>query len=140
MGMVAKNWNGPSIEARINRAAGRAIVGIGMAVAVETKVVTHVVSGNLRRSVHAAPVRYTDAEADVRNVEVGYADLMLLYGPPPPTYTKLGPAIEVGSWLPYACVEWVGRMHPGVTLGLEAVRGMRADRIVYTAFKAEGLV
>jgi hypothetical protein len=140
VGQVGKNsWFGPEIVARINRASGRAIVGIGMAVAVETKVVTHVVSGNLRRSIHAAPVRYTDAEADLRNVE-SFADLMLLYGPPPPTRTPLGPAIEVGSWLPYACVEWVGRMHPGITLGLEAVRGQRAHRIVYTAFKAEGLV
>jgi hypothetical protein len=139
MGQVSKSWYGPELEAKIKRATGRSIVAIGMAIAVETKIVCHVVSGNLRRSIHAAPIRYTDADQDLRNVET-YADLMLLYGPPPPTWTPLGPSIEVGSWLPYACVEWVGRMHPGVTQGLEMVRGQRADKIVFAAFKAEGLV
>lgn len=122
----------------INRASGRAAVGIGVAAAVETKRVTHVVSGNLRRSVHAAPAGYDDAEADQKLS--ASADLMLALGPPAWLQTPLGPAVEVGSWLPYACVEWIGRAHPGITQGLEAVRGTRADMIVRQAFAEEGLL
>jgi hypothetical protein len=66
-------------------------------------------------------------------------DLSLEGGHIEPTETPLGPTVEVGSWLDYACVEWVGRGHPGVTQGLEAVRGARADLIVAQAFREERL-
>ena len=130
------------IQDKVNRASGRAIVGIGVAVAIETKLVTHVISGTLRRSVHAAPEGY---EVEFGRYGAGdeemaqQGDLMMIYGPPSPTPTPFGPVIEVGSWLPYACAEWVGRGHPGVTQGLEMVRGRRADLIVAQAFREEGL-
>lgn len=130
------DWRGAELLLRANRAAGRAIVAIGTNVAVETKGVTHVVEGNLRRSVHAAAAT---ADHGLDESEAATADLMLTRGPPEPELTPLGPAVEVGSWLPYACVEWVGRGHPGVTQGLEAVRGERVNAIVRAAFGAEGL-
>lgn len=135
MGMTARTWNGITIAQKIERAGGRAIVGIGVAAAVETKKVTHVLSGTLRRSVHAAPPNEFHDD-DERGAE--HADLMI-GSTPHSAPSKFGPVIEVGSWISYACVEWVGRMHPGVTQGVEMVRGGRADMIVAQAFREEGL-
>lgn len=133
---MARTWNGMTIQAKVRRASGRAIVAIGMNVAVDTKRVTHRVSGTLARSVHVATIR-ADHEDDEQDAQGN--DLMLLSSAAHATQTPLGLAVEVGSWLPYACVEWVGRQHPGVTVGLEAVRGVRADTIVRAAFREEGL-
>lgn len=127
-----------TIQQKINRATGRAIVGIGVRVAVETKEVTHVISGTLKRSVHAAPEGYDGYEIDA-DALADEGDLLFVLGPPHATQTKFGAVIEVGSWLPYACAEWVGRGHPGVTQGLEMTRGRRADLIVAQAFREEGL-
>ena len=132
---VIREWNGPDILRRTNRAAGRGIIGFGVLVSRETKILTHKMSGTLARSVHAAPVGYELAEADESQAERGQ-DLGMIV--PPPTHTPAGPAVEVGSWVSYACVEWVGRGHPGVTQGLEAARP-RADAIFFQAFKEEGL-
>lgn len=121
---------------RVNRATGRAVVAIAENVAVETKRQTHVITGTLRRSIHAAPVGY-DGSSDEGNAKTG--DLMLMERSPQPEHTPFGPAVEVGSWLPYACVEWIGRGHPGITQGMEAVRGAKATAIVAEAFKQEGL-
>ena len=135
--LVNREWHGDEIRIRVNRASGRGIVGIGEATSVETKRVTHVgLSGNLRRSVHAAPVGY-DGSNDESTAEL--SDLTSVIDGEP-TSTPLGPAVEVGSWLDYACAEWVGRSHPGVTQGLEQVRGARADRIMRKAFAEEGLM
>jgi len=132
---MARDWHGMSIRHKTDRAAARALVGIGMEVARETKLVTHRISGTLARSVHAAPVGYEYAAEDARDAVEH--DLLLreaLHPTPLPT----GPAIEVGSWLPYACVEWVGRGHPGVTQGLEIGRA-KTDRYVRQAMREEGL-
>lgn len=134
---MEREWYGLELQARINRAAGRAIIGIAMAVAVETKNITHVVNGNLRRSIHAAEVGY-DGSPDEE--EAQSADLLMSHFMPVATPTPFGPAVEVGSWMPYACVEWVGRGHPGITQGLESVRGIRTDVIVRRAFQEEGLI
>lgn len=136
MPMVARTWNGMELQDRLHRAAGRSIIGIGQAIAVETKRVTHVMEGTLKRSVHAAPAGY-DGSGDEDLAES--SDLMLLLGAPQAVIGPLGATLEVGSWLPYACVEWVGRQHPGVTQGLEVVRGHHADSIVFQAFREEGL-
>jgi hypothetical protein len=133
---VTKTWNGLTFLERLNRASGRAIVGIGMQVAVETKRVTHVDTGSLRRSVHAAP---PSADHGGDEGASGAADMMMMSQGVKAENSVMGPIIEVGSWLDYACVEWVGRSHPGVTQGLEAVRGARADAIVAQAFIEEGL-
>jgi len=139
---MARNWHGITLEQKINRAAGRAIVGIGLAVAVETKNVTHVVSGTLKRSVHCAGIEYNGDDDEMiaggtKGEEGGGQDMLLFDVQPTPTW--MGPVVQVGSWLPYACVEWIGRAHPGITQGMEIVRGARADRIVLQAFREEGL-
>jgi hypothetical protein len=144
---MASNWNGLTILERKNRACSRALIGIGMRVAVETKNVTHVISGTLRRSVHAAPSGYSpseDAEEQLaESTDKGgqQQDLMIYYPLTPdqdPTVAGLT-LLEVGSWLPYACAEWVGRGHPGVTQGLELARTTN-DAVVLQAFVEEGLV
>lgn len=122
-------------DMQVKRATGRAIVGIGVAVATETKRVTHVQFGDLRRSVHAAPAGYDGGDDEVQAGRMDLLHEML----PEPDYTPVGPVIEVGSWMPYACVEWIGRGHPGLTQGLEAVRGVRANAIVMQAFREESL-
>lgn len=138
MSHMVRTGNWDEFNAKVDRATGRAIVGIGVAVAIETKRITHRISGTLARSVHAAPAGYGGAEQDAS--EAPTQDLMqILPGLEIATPTELGKAVEVGSWMPYACVEWVGRQHPGVTQGLEMVRGVRADSIVWQAFREEGL-
>lgn len=135
--MVARTWEGVGITQKINRAAGRSIIGIGVLGAVETVRVTHKLTGTLARSVHVAPLMkyHDDDEEEAKNG----ADLMLMETPHA-TQTPIGPVVELGSWISYACVEWVGRMHPGVTQGVEMVRGARADAIVAQAFREEGLL
>lgn len=133
--MTSATFAFSEFDLRIKRATGRAIVGIGVAVATETKRVTHVQFGDLRRSVHAAPAGYDGGDDEV---QAGRGDL-LHEMVPEPTPSPVGPMVEVGSWMPYACVEWVGRGHPGITQGLEAVRGIRANSIVLQAFREEGL-
>lgn len=133
---MARTWEGLTFQARAHRAAGRAIIGIGMAVSADTKRLTHRVSGTLARSIHAAPIG-ADHEGDENSALT--QDLMMSRGFLVPTPTPAGPSLEVGSWLPYACAEWIGRDHPGITQGLEGVRGARATSIVMQAFREEGL-
>jgi hypothetical protein len=109
-------------------------------VAVDTKRVTHVLNGDLRRSIHAAPVNYDGSEDEGEVVNNPTADLLMSKLPEMATRTPFGPSVEVGSWMPYACVEWVGRGHPGITEGLEAVRGAQTDKVVHAAFRQEGLI
>lgn len=138
MAIVKRVWHGEAIKTRVHHAVGRGLIGIGMAVSYETKLVTHVVTGTLRRSVHPAPAFYEAGEVEHKLMEGAEIDLALL-APEHATPTRNGYAIEVGSWMPYACVEWVGRGHPGVTQGLEAVRGTTANFIMSKAFREAGL-
>lgn len=136
---LARTWEGVTLRDRVHRAGGRAIVGLAVAAAVETKRVTHVQFGTLRRSVHAAPVDYVGdddmTKAEKEDMSAGeFLSTSMVSNP-----EGAGPTVEIGSWLPYACAEWVGRGHPGVTEGLESVRGARANRIVMQAFREEGL-
>lgn len=135
---MARNWKGLSIEGKKNRAAGRALVGIAMQGAVETKRETHRISGTLARSVHAAPVGYEGYDEDEQRATGGEDLLMEGMGVESIRVRPEGMVIEFGSWLPYACAEWIGRAHPGITQGLEAARG-KADRIVAQAFREERL-
>ncbi len=135
---MARRWNGLELHARMDRAHARAIIGIGMEVTRETKILTHRISGSLARSVHIAPVGYEGADDDQRQAEGG-EDLAFAFA-----HTKAeeapygGRMIEVGSWMPYACVEWVGRGHPGITQGLENARGTAWEYIAQ-AYREEGL-
>ncbi len=134
---MARSWNGLEIQQRVHRAAARSIIGIGMEMAMDGKRISHHISGTLVRSIHVAPLGAPHGEDEKISASV---DMMFAGGRIEATKTPLGPAVEVGSWLPYACVEWVGRDHPGITQALEAVRGARADMIVATAWREEGLI
>jgi hypothetical protein len=138
---MASNWNGLAILERKDRACSRALISIATQVAMETKTVTHVISGTLRRSVHAAPAGYApDEEREEQDATPEQNDLTIMYPlaiEEVPTEAGLT-LCEVGSWLPYACAEWVGRGHPGVTQGLELARA-RTDATVFAAFASEGL-
>lgn len=134
---MSRTWNGLTIQDKAHRAAGRAVIGIGMQVAVDAKRLTHVISGTLSRSIHVAAIM--DSHDDDQELAEGGADLMMQSAFIKPTPGPFGPLIEVGSWLDYACVEWVGRNHPGITQAMEAVRGSRANGIVWQAWMEEGL-
>jgi hypothetical protein len=125
-------WFGPEIELRMRRATGRAVIAIGVNVAADTKRLTHVISGNLRRSVHTAPADY-DGSGDLKLAKESDIPNHL-----EPTEVPEGAQIQVGSWLPYACVEWIGRGHPRITQGLEMQRGIRSYTIVREAMRQEG--
>lgn len=135
MARTSYRWRGDEVQARFNRAAARGLIAIAENVAVETKRVTHIQEGTLRRSVHAAPVGYNGAADEVTAKTTDMQGLINLAA----VMASIAPALEVGSWLPYACAEWVGRSHPGVTQGLETVRGKRAEGIMVQAFAEEGL-
>lgn len=140
MSAMERSWFGDEFTARVNRASGRAIIGIAVQVAVDTKRVTHVLNGDLRRSIHAAPVNYEGSGDEREVVDNPSADMLMSSLPELASPTPIGPAVEVGSWMPYACVEWVGRGHPGITEGLEAVRGAHTDKVIRAAFRQEGLI
>jgi len=133
---MERSWHGLELEERVQHATGRAIIGIGMAVVVNTKEITHVITGTLRRSTHMAPVDY-DGSGDESAAQT--QDMSMLMSSPEVHHDALGASIEVGSWLPYACAEWIGRGHPGITQGVESVRGVRTQRIVAQSFAEEGL-
>lgn len=137
---MARTWNGMTIIEKKNRATGRAIVAIGMQVAADGKRITHRISGTLARSIHAAAVGLEHDDRAEEAAAAGGADLLMMNGLPRPSFLPgFGAAIEVGSWLPYACVEWEGRKHPGITQAVEGVRGARSDAIVRQAFREERL-
>lgn len=135
---MAREWHGMTIKDKMARANARALIAIGVNISAETKRITHRISGTLARSIHVAEVGYEGGDSDEAMAAIG--DLLYTTMPAGPSRGPFGPAIEVGSWLPYACVEWVGRQHPGITQGLEMVRGERMDAIVKQAYIEEGLV
>ena len=102
--LVRRTWHGDEILARGKRATGRAIVGMAEEVAVQMKHNTHVQFGDLRRSVHAAKV---DTMGAVNVTEPGLDDTTPV-SPGAQELSKTGKVrfgVEVGSWMPYACVE-----------------------------------
>ena len=134
---VKTSWYGEELVAKMNTATARAVISVGEHIAVETKRVTHVMSGNLRRSVHTAPKDY-DGSGD--EGAAGSGDMMMAGSVNEASIqTSEGPMLEVGSWLPYACAEWVGRGHPGIEQGVEMVRGERIQAIFAQSFTEAGL-
>jgi hypothetical protein len=100
---------------------GRGTIAIGEAVVTFATQYAHVISGDLRRSIHAAKVGSLGMIAV--NAETAK--------------DKNGALLDVGSWLDYACVEETGRMHQYMHPAIEQARGY-ATHIMATAFKAEG--
>ena len=99
-------WRGTELEARIARARGRAVIGLGSGIVTFGKQNVDVISGDLMRSIHMA-VPDTGGEVGVTQENVQRAGSALL---------------EAGSWLDYACVEETGRMHQFMALRLCAPR------------------
>lgn len=128
-------WYGLELEARAQAASATAAIELADSIVEDTKRLVHVISGDLRRSIHSAPVGYMDAEIDESSASHGDIDNV---SNPGEIQHAGGPQLEVGSWLPYACVEWVGRGHPGITQGLEMNR-LKATALMIEAFRGEGL-
>lgn len=127
-------WNGGAVTAAVATAMGRATVAIAENVVVEAKQFAHVISGDLRRSIHSAAPG-TDHEGD--------SFLALFRDIPNATEEDVvrvdGKAVlEVGSWLPYACVEETGRGHRFIEPAVELVN-TRARDIVAQVMHEEGL-
>lgn len=100
--LVHRTWHGPEFIARERRANGRAIVGMAVGVAVEMKKAAHVVSDNLRTSIHAAAVE----SAGGRTVTTPGSGIDAPLGDMGNARTgETSWSVEVGSWMPYACVE-----------------------------------
>lgn len=123
--LVAKNWEGDELLARAARATGRGLVGIATSITSHAKVFVHKMSGDLRRSIHAAkPASSGQREARTGSDAKLADDLFLL---------------EVGSWLDYACVEEVGRGHQFMQPAVETVSGAEAFNVMKRAWMEEGL-
>lgn len=127
-------WNGAVIALRVRRALGRGLIGIGEGTSVLAKQGADVISGTMRRSVHTAPRHYV-GDADLMAAQRSDIPNVLIPSSIPPDW-----ALEVGSWLPYACVEEVGRGHRFVTPAVEQMQGARSFRIMKQAFAEEGLI
>jgi hypothetical protein len=142
---LKSDWKGDELMMRMERAAGRAVVAIAMSIVAEAKVFVgdpgrhptlsgeHDWTGTLRRSLHVATVSY-DGTGDVTAAsEQDIANEMN------PTRIADGVYLEAGSWVPYACVEEVGRGHQFMSPAVDALSGGRADAIVAQAVREEGL-
>lgn len=129
-------WHGDEIQARAERADGRALVGISEGIAADGKRYADVISGTMRRSIHSAPINYIgagdeDAAAAADLPNAGFWDVVV---------DPEGSVLEVGSWVSYACVEEVGRGHQFMTPAVEGWRGPRSDAVMKRAYLEEGLV
>lgn len=132
------DWHGDEITVRARRANGRAIIGMAEQVAVDMKKAAHVgESGDLRRSIHAAKVNtlgevnVTEPGGESAPVSPGAAAAVKK------SKVKLG--VEVGSWLPYACVENNrGGSHRFADIGWQLGKAT-FDTKLKKAWKDEGL-
>jgi hypothetical protein len=134
-------WLGSELQLRMRAAMGKALVIMGITAASSAKQYAHVgagtaIPGTLRRSIHSAGLRHDGgsdqqmaATADLENA--GYEDI---------EWGSLGfePALLVGSWVDYACVEESGRGHRFIQPAIESLRG-EATAIMVAAWKSEGL-
>lgn len=114
-------WKGGEIQLRAHRAMARGTIGVGSAVVNFAQQYVDVISGDLRRSIHAARIH----------------SLGTVLANPENVKDKVGALLEVGSWLDYACVEETGRMHKYMEPAIEQARGY-AGHIMQNAFKQEG--
>ncbi len=134
MRLVSSEWHGPEIQKKMQRATGRAVIAIGENVATEAKMIAHVVTGTLRRSIHTAPRGYLGSGDEGAAQSANLSNV----GMEGVSYEGAAALIEVGSWLSYACVEEVGRGHQFITPAVELVR-TRAHSIFQQAVREEGL-
>lgn len=124
MSPTRTTWHGDEIKARSHRAAARSILGMGEQVSREMKVNAHVQSGDLKRTIHLAkPDTMGEVDADATTARDG----------------THGYKIEVGSWLPYACVENNrGGTHRFADIGFQLAKPT-FDGTLVRAWREEGL-
>ena len=115
-------WN-DEVDARVKRAAARGTIGIAEGVSRFAKENAHVVSGQLRRSIHVA-----------RSDTIGLQRATTLN-----VKTTDGAVVDVGSWLDYACVEEIGRGHRFMGPAIEQIRPFTVVTM-REAFAQEGLI
>lgn len=121
---VDTEWKGDRIKERFQRAIARGTIGVGEQISVRAKSTVHVISGDLRRSIHTAK-HHTGGEQRANQQDALTPD-------------GTGALVDVGSWLDYACVEENrGGEHSYMMPAIETVRGTAA--VTYqAAFKQEG--
>lgn len=137
---VQRTWYGDEAIRRARRACGRGVIAIGENISAKAKPLAPVEFGTLKRSIHTAAVNYD-----------GSGDFAAAGGASPTgsdlqdtaRVTKATPAgpvqlIEVGSWLPYACVQET-RYHYMAHAVQEMQGSHRADEIMVEAFRQEGM-
>lgn len=119
---VDVKWNGGDIKRRFNRAIARGTISLTVRVADIARTGAHVITGDLRRSIHGAKVN-SMGEQKMTQGNVLHAE---------------GAMTEVGSWLDYACVEEArGGSHAYMMPAVQAVRGVTFATF-RAAFKEEG--
>lgn len=122
--LVKRTWHGDEFKARSRRANGRAIVGMAEHTAVEMTKAAHVLSGDLKRSIHAAKIDTMGAVEASPESAREKVDVWVL---------------EVGSWLPYACVENNhGGTHRFADIGWELTKP-KFEAKLERAWREEGL-
>lgn len=131
---VKSEWNGEKFAAAARVALGRGLIGIGERVVVLGKEHADVISGTMVRSIHAAPAEY-DGSSD----ETTAATQDMGGQPYKPTMKDEQIIIEVGSWVPYACVEEVSRGHQFMTPAVQEMQGARSNAIMVQSFREEGM-
>jgi hypothetical protein len=130
---VRSEWDGDRLELAMGEGCAGMVIELGGRIARTAKTLVHVNTGTLMRSIHAAPLmtdhtadqelargvgpkaRHARGEylSDIPGSSVG-EDLQDIRGDfiqPEEVMTREGAAIEVGSWVDYACVEETGRHH-----------------------------
>lgn len=132
---VVFTWRGGELQLRQRRAYGRGLIGIGEAVATRGKENAHVITGTMRRSIHTAEPDYTGGN-DLGIAQGGGEPRNL----DEPVFEGIDAALEVGSWVPYACVEETGRGHTFMAPAVEEVSGAIAEGLMREAFAQEGLL
>lgn len=120
---VDYEWKGDDILRRGKRAVARGTIAIAENIGGHAKRNAHVISGDLRRSIHVAAHN---------SGGLGRATAQA-------AATHDGALVDVGSWLDYACVEEVGRGHRYMQPAVEEGR-TTAHLTMRAAFAAEGLV
>ncbi len=126
-------WLGNEQIVQAQRAAGRGLIAIGEHMSVIAKGHADVVTGTMRRSIHTAPAQYDGAGDEDQAKQ---ADIP---GTTRPTQQGTTQIIEVGSWVPYACVEEVVRGHQFMTPAFQEMQGSASDAIMAQAFMEEGM-
>lgn len=129
-------WKGDELKPRFYRAVARGTIGVAEQIAARAKRNVHVISGDLRRSIHVAAVN-TSGEVPASQGNV---------------LRRTGAIVEVGSWLEYAGIEETRDQqhaesehsqeltsHAYMIPALESVRGT-AFRTYKAAFRQEGLI